>query len=268
MKQNTKTKFRDFIINVNPFSSRKKGKRILCFHDIQDQLNFEKRIKWLLENFEIHPLHRLLDKEIKSGLAITFDDGYQSWITNVAPVLERYQIPATFFVNSGLIDLEGKAMQQYFKEKCLRNPKGLQALSRSGFQYLAHHPLFEIGGHTKDHFLFSKFTATEKAILQIETDKEALEKSANIKLRYFAYPFGQSIHAPLPIQRLVQKAGYSNAFTIIPGFIDSKTPYTIHRDSLELFQSDRTWYNWLHGSYDQIVEIKNQFYKVFNVSYR
>lgn len=253
----------------HPFHKRKQGRRILCFHDIQDQALFEERIVWLKKHFRFSTLETLLATNSESSLALTFDDAYESWINNVLPVLEKHEIPATFFINSGLIGLSGSAQEQFFLEKCKRSPKGVNALSEAGFQKIAQHPLFEIGGHTKDHFLFSNKTNPQTIREQILDDKKILETKSGKNLKYFAYPFGQLIHAPKKVQAVVESAGYEYAFTIVPGFIQEiNKPYLLPRDSLELFQSKKVWKYWLEGAYDQLVYQKNKWYHFFKIQYR
>ncbi len=269
MKKNSKTIFRDFIVSNNPFYKPKEGKRILCFHDIQNALEFENRIKWLLKKFEIVSIETLLSSNKKNLLAISFDDGYESWLINVAPVLIKHKLPATFFVNSGLVGLTGNDMEHFFIHNCKRNPEGLKALSHASLSKLASNPLFDIGGHTKDHFLFSKHTSLEIIKTQISKDKLLLETLTHQNLKYFAYPFGQVIHAPEQVRLVLKEVGYQHAFTIVPGFITTNTPsYLLHRDSLELFQSDRLWNKWLQGSYDSLVSFKNYIFKTLFIPYR
>lgn len=270
MKPTLKTKIRDLFLSTS-IGTKSHGGRILCFHDIQDKIAFEERVKWLQENFEIVSLTTILEQNRVDILqiAITFDDAYQSWMTNVVPVLEKHSVPATFFVNSGLVGLEGKDMQTYFKKNCRRTETYLSALSLSGIRYLANSPLFEIGGHTKDHFEFSKTITPSILEKQIIEDKLVLEQMIGKKIQFFAYPFGQLIHATSNVQQVVKKAGYKNAFTIVPGnIINQKNPWQISRDSLELYQSERVWKNWLFGAYDKWVERKLFFYKMIGRKFR
>lgn len=269
MKYRWRNKLRDHIIRWLP-TPEFTGSRVLCFHDIQDKAAFERRMIWLKDNFSVVPLEDcFLPPTKKTKVAITFDDGFASWYTNAAPVLEKHSLPATFFTNSGLVGLTGNAMKNYLKINCYRTESYLKAIALSELQYLAQHPLFTIGGHTKDHFLFTENTDEETLRVQIIKDKIALEKMTNTRLNYFAYPFGQMIHAAPSVQKMVATANYKNAFTIIPGSVKSSSnPFTIHRDSLELYQSEKIWYKWLHGVYDQLVEKKISFYKKINRKYR
>jgi len=269
MKYRWRNKLRDQIIGLLP-TPKFEGARILCFHDIQDQKAFEQRMIWLKNNFSVVKLEDCFTQSPnKIKVAITFDDGFASWVTNAAPILEKLNLPATFFVNSGLVGLTGEEMKDYFKINCYRNEHYLKAISLSQLQSLSNNPLFDIGGHTKDHFLFTENTDEETLRTQIVDDKIVLEKMIGTKLKYFAYPFGQLIHAAPSVQKIVNMAGYINSFTIIPGAVASQNnSWTINRDSLELYQSEKIWYNWLHGAYDNLVKRKLEIYQQINRKYR
>ncbi len=269
MRYRFRNRLRDQMISWLP-TPKFTGARILCFHDVQDKTAFAERMSWLKNNFSVVSLDDCFTEstdEIK--VAITFDDGFRSWITNAAPVLEKYNLPATFFVNSGLVGLTGTDMQNFFKINCFRKEDHLTAISLPELQALAQHSLFDIGGHTKDHFLFSEKTDKEMLRQQIVDDKVALKKMTGLAINYFAYPFGQMIHAAPAVQEMVATAGYKKAFTIVPGAASQQTnPWTINRDSLELYQSERVWSQWLHGTYDPFVKKKIKLYERLQRSYR
>ncbi len=56
------------------------------------------------EGYEICPLTRLIDQRPKRFACITFDDGYRDNLTDLVPVLEAADAPATVFVATGFID--------------------------------------------------------------------------------------------------------------------------------------------------------------------
>jgi peptidoglycan/xylan/chitin deacetylase (PgdA/CDA1 family) len=89
---------------------------ILMYHRIADpaidpwQLavsaeNFEQHLKLLERKHIVKPLHQIIEdlkkkKISKKSIAITFDDGYEDNYLIAKPLLEKYKLPATFFIAS------------------------------------------------------------------------------------------------------------------------------------------------------------------------
>ena len=101
--------FRPLILKERP------GNRILVYHGIdqvgQTHLNarflsadlFEQQISYFKQHFSILPLKDLFEGNTTSdrmNIAITFDDGYRNNLTHALPILEKYEVPATFFVTA------------------------------------------------------------------------------------------------------------------------------------------------------------------------
>lgn len=76
---------------------------------------FEEQLAWLATHAHVLPLteavHRLLNHEPlpPASVAITFDDGLLDNLENAAPLLEKYQLPATFYIITGELE-EGAPM--------------------------------------------------------------------------------------------------------------------------------------------------------------
>jgi len=72
---------------------------------------FEAHLKELSKNYRVIPLYELA-QELKRGklkpdtVALTFDDGYLDNLPNAVPLLEKYKLPATIFVTSGMVGSE------------------------------------------------------------------------------------------------------------------------------------------------------------------
>ena len=78
-----------------------------------DLPHFERILDFLTEHANIVPLGEAsaaLERGTlpERAVALTFDDGYHEWVDNVAPVLLRRKLPATFFVTTG--QLSGTAL--------------------------------------------------------------------------------------------------------------------------------------------------------------
>lgn len=90
---------------------------ILCFHKVpveRDPFNageidigqFRSLVQTMSEIAKVVPLEYAVNKMMrqkgdKPMCAITFDDGYPNWLSDVVPVLEELSLPATFFISSG-----------------------------------------------------------------------------------------------------------------------------------------------------------------------
>jgi peptidoglycan/xylan/chitin deacetylase (PgdA/CDA1 family) len=69
---------------------------------------FEKHLQALKRAGNVIPLQELADQHAdgtlkKNSIAITFDDGYADNFRVAKPLLEKYQLPATFFITTGNI---------------------------------------------------------------------------------------------------------------------------------------------------------------------
>ncbi len=119
-------------------------------------------------------------------VSLTFDDGTSDQYV-VRPMLARYSMHATFFVNTNKI--------------------------QSGPDYLTWHELSdlaadgnEIGGHTLDHVELTKVDAAELQ-RQVSDDRQALI-SRDFRATAFAYPYGARDSSMYPF---IQRCGYHSA---------------------------------------------------------
>lgn len=63
----------------------------------------DKQFGYLKERFEVVPLADYFDRNggsTKPKLALTFDDGYANWLSHALPVIEKHEVPVSFFVTS------------------------------------------------------------------------------------------------------------------------------------------------------------------------
>lgn len=70
---------------------------------------FEKHIKYISENYKVLRLEEEWDSIVEAGqkyVVITFDDGYVDNYQFALPILEKYHVPATIFVSTGLMDTD------------------------------------------------------------------------------------------------------------------------------------------------------------------
>jgi len=225
--------------------------RIICWHDIDNKNNFEKKIIYLKKKYNIISLNDFMQNRMnrhKINIAITFDDAQKSWISNAIPILEKYNIPSTFFITSGYVDkneIEGKEMLKHMD--IYWGP----GLSSSDIKKISKNSNFTIGSHGLTHRDISTLSDDELKN-EILKDKFFLENLANKKIEYYAFPLGHKKNFNKKIFKY-----YKQAFSIIPGFNFKALPCElIHRDSINPNESNIIYKAWLSGAYDWYPKIK------------
>ncbi len=168
---------------------------------------FDKEMKYLKDNgfTVISPadLVRLIESGATSTqkyIIITFDDGYLSNYINAAPILEKYNLHATFFIYSD-------AISKFSVSMTWDNLKDLLSKGNT------------IGGHTKSHPQLTKIKNEKILEYEILGNKKVLEENLGTKIDFFAYPYG--LRNPLIIQK-VKDAGYLGAMIDARGSLHTK----------------------------------------------
>jgi hypothetical protein len=109
--------------------------------------------------------------EVRGGLVLTFDDGYPSWITTIAPELARVGGVATGFVGMARIRAENLTFEDL---RTLQNRYG-----------------WEIGTHTYHHYNAKEFVERKGMSAWVSKELEAAAKelrSQGLNIRSMVFP--------------------------------------------------------------------------------
>lgn len=134
--------------------------------------------------------------------AVTFDDGFENFLTQALPELEKRNIPATVFVIADGIDREFGPENHSEKllslEQLLNLPRDLVSL----------------GSHTLTHPLLTKLEEPE-ARREIRESRVKLEALLSRPVTEFSFPFGGFNEDLVGFAR---DAGYDRVYTTLPAF--------------------------------------------------
>lgn len=172
--------------------------------------SFERLMEWLLKN-EWHPMQwgevvRMVEnkEEMRRGskrFYVTFDDIYDTVFTESFPILNRLHIPFTVFVTKDLIGKQDFITMEHL-------------------QLLAKDPLCMIGCHGMEHKMF-RYMSAEEMTHQCVEERLWLEKTFDVKVESFAYPYGRVVEVSDANRRLLPKLGFRLGFSAIEGSLKS-----------------------------------------------
>jgi peptidoglycan/xylan/chitin deacetylase (PgdA/CDA1 family) len=168
---------------------------------------FEKHMRWLrhrrLRGVSMAELLSARAEGRGRGLVgLTFDDGYQDFVTYALPVLQRFGFTATAFVLAGRLGAQDE-WNRPAAEKQLLTADEVCLLAKSGI---------EIGSHGLDHVELPEVEDTQ---LSAETghSRAVLQDLVGQPVRGFCYPYG---HLDARVVNAVRAAGYDYACAIWP----------------------------------------------------
>jgi len=197
-------------------------KEVICFvyHRVGDprypttnisKPDFEAHLAYLVSNgFQVLSLSDAIDymkseTPAKRTVVITIDDGFQSFFVNGLPLLKKYGLPATLFVNTETV---GGA--DYMDWGALRK---------------ASENNIEIGNHTHSHAYFlNSAQATRYGSFddEIALSQNLFEEHLSLTPRVFSYPYGEFDEK---MEDIVKRAGFTGAVAQNSGVIYSGTNF-------------------------------------------
>ena len=195
-------------------------KEVVCFvyHRVGDSRypstnisleDFEAHLAYLVKNnFQVLSLSDALDymksdEPARKTVVITVDDGYKSFYTNGLPLLRKYGLPATLFINTETVG-GGDYM----------NWSELMTAAQSGM---------EIGNHTHAHKYFLNETENLRYTSfkqEIALSQSLISEHLKVLPKVFSYPYGE---LDGEMENIVRQAGFVGAMAQNSGVIYSGT---------------------------------------------
>ncbi len=128
----------------------KNNNLILCFHgvsNIKSTINnrhmivsqFENLVIYLKSNFEVVSVQDIFldSKTNKKRIALTFDDGYFNNYSVVFPILQKHNLPATFYVTTEGLDIADYCMwPEIFESLKIETPKEKIIFNNEEFDFI------------------------------------------------------------------------------------------------------------------------------------
>jgi peptidoglycan/xylan/chitin deacetylase (PgdA/CDA1 family) len=225
--------------DVVGISARRKASisTIVAFHRVNDEIpedgmtcssaKFEEFCRYFSSRFRVMGLREQIagsrgGHDMGGSLSITFDDGYFDNFQVAAPILEKYRLPATFFVTTGFL---GTSFVPPW-DAALRAP--LRWMDWSHVRALASRG-FEIGNHSDTHLNLANSRPEEiRSDLLAAREKLAREVGPNAQL--FAYPFGGEMDISEAARAVVQELGFECCASCYGGVNSSSAdPFRLNR---------------------------------------
>jgi len=217
--------------------------RILCYHSIGQE-------EWGVNDVTPSQFRRHIELALNAGyrfvsaaelartgggpkdLAITFDDGLRSVLTEAAPILKEYGLPWTFFPVS-----EWSDNRHQFADDFVLSWRDIETLLASGA---------EMGSHSATHPDFGKIEFNQM-VDELGGSRDLFQKRLGFAPETFAIPLGQSTNWKRESMKAANDAGYS---VIYAQAEETRPEGTIARTFVTKFDGDRIFKALLKGKFD------------------
>ena len=192
--------------------------------------DFETHLKYLLENnFQLLTFSEAISylqssSPQKKTAVITIDDGYKSFYRNGLPLLKKFNVPATLFINTETIGGDYMTWDE------------LNDAVNSDV---------EIGNHTHSHKFFLDLPESSRYSIftdEIELSQSIIKKKLNIEPKVFSFPYGE---LDIKMKDIVMQAGFVAAAAQNSGVL---------LEGSDLFQCPRFPMSEAYSSKEQFVE--------------
>jgi peptidoglycan/xylan/chitin deacetylase (PgdA/CDA1 family) len=204
--------------------SRRRGRRstgvVLMYHDVPERRR--ERFARQCEAMVAHAMPRALAEMHEPGdewrVAVTFDDGFRSFVDVALPELELRGIPSALFVPTEWAR-RAERNEDFAGWPVPLTPKELASLPSS----------VEIGSHSRNHVRLPQATDAELHD-ELAGSRAELEAFTGRTVRYHAFPFGDH---DARVDMAARAAGFERCYGIVPDTATSDDEFVVGRVQVE-----------------------------------
>jgi len=214
---------------------------VILYHRVNDDFRdsvtvgieqFDKQIAIIKKSYTVVSIEEIINGNIPRNtfrplIAVTFDDGYLDNYENAVPILLKHQIPAAFFISTGMM-----GSQNGFAHDLSKLGKALPNMNWQQIKQMKELG-FTIGSHTVTHINCAK-EDLKKVREEMFESKKILEEKINLKNVIFAYPFGKKEDMNSEALGVVKQLGYSGCLSAYGGRNERTiNPYNVLRMGID-----------------------------------
>ena len=238
--------FWNYVRLARPLAGRFLGWRkrqrvvVLLYHRISDELRdsltvgieqFDTQMDWLARHHQVVGIADIIRGNVPRNVArpvivVTFDDGYLDNYEHAVPILLRHQVPATFFVSTGII-----GTTDGFPHDLKRLGKALPTMTWDHLRHMRDLG-FVIGSHTVTH-LDCGSASMDAVRRELVESRDILKRILGLDEVFFAYPFGGRENMNPAVLQMVKEVGYAGCLSAYGGCVRGPIdPYNIERPGI------------------------------------
>jgi len=249
--------------------------RVLTYHNIkrEDHLKFLEQLEALKKNWNfVSPNDfelMMKNKALITGrnVLLTFDDGFKSNRVIAEKILKSLDIKSIFFIVPEFINQTNNNQSKKFIAKFILPGLSIDLIDDDmvNMNWGDLHYLLEqghvVGAHTMNHKRLSELTSVGEMDYEIIESARLLENNLNIKIKHFAYTFGDISSFSLDALRCAVKK-FSFIYTGLRGNnANDRTLISIKRDAVSPAESPLLIRFYLEGGFDFIYKKDLHQYK-------
>lgn len=177
---------------TNPDDTIRKGLTVLPSNFEAQIINLKSVGYKFITPYDLYLALKGKKKISEKSVIVTFDDGYRDFYTDAYPIIKKYEIPATVFMATGLVNQSNYLTYEQIVD-----------ILKSGY--------VEFGSHSWSHKNLTMISDKE-LIEEIYNGKKYFEKTYGVALRYFAYPYGTYNEK---VEKMIKDAGFILAMSMV-----------------------------------------------------